>query len=332
MKRISTLVSASMAALALAACGPGNNNPDGGDASSPSDGSAPSDGASSAAIVGIFKVMIEQPSMTSTGATTVVGRVQDGETPSTVLWSQSMASGDCKLMTPSVPSCTPACGSSAACVATNTCARYPSGLDAGAITISGLRGTSGASPVTLTNVANNYQLPAGTTLMYPAFAEGEALSIQAAGVGSVPGFSLTNAGITPLAVTSNNLTVAANTALNLTWTPPAMTSDAQRIRVKLDISHHGGTRGMITCETADDGSLEIAAPLVTALVALGVAGFPSIVISRERTTSSTVGAGRATFSVVSDTEQFVTIPGVRSCSEDADCMGMGTCREDLTCG
>jgi hypothetical protein len=88
---------------------------------------------------------------------------------------------------------------------------------------------------------------------------------------------------------------------------------------------------MITCDTNDDGSLEIAAPLVTALVSLGVAGFPSIVVSRERTTSTAVGSGSVNFVVTSDIEQYVTVPGVRSCTGDEDCTGMGTCQDDLTC-
>jgi hypothetical protein len=311
--------------LLVAGCGPVNASADGGaDA-------ARADGASSGAVSGTFKVQVVLPTMTTAGNTTVVGRVQDGATPSQIVWTASMQSGDCRLMTPSIPSCTPACGSSAACVAENTCQRYATGLPAGAATINGLRGTAGASPITLTNVANNYQLPAGTTLMYPAFAEGEALTIQAAGEGAIPAFTLTNAGIAPINVTSANLMVAASTAVNLTWTAPTTSAVEQRVKVKLDISHHGGTRGMITCDTDDDGSLEIAAPLVTALVSLGVAGFPSIVVSRERTTSTTVGSGTVNFVVSSDIEQYVTVPGVRSCTGDEDCMGMGTCQDDLTC-
>lgn len=327
------------AALSLAvlasACGPASSNSD---AATNSDGSSAdaatnSDGASASAVYGTFKLQIVLPMDPTPGNTTIVGRLQDGENPSTTQWTQAMTSGDCKLLTPSIPSCTPACGSSAACVGTNNCQRYPTAIAGGEATITGLRASGGASgAITLTSVANNYQLPAGTALMYPAFAEGDALAINIAAAGSVPAISLSNAGIAPINLTVSNLMVAQNTAVNLTWTAPTMTSAQQRIRVKLDISHHGGTRGKIECDTDDDGSLEIAAPLVTALVNLGVAGFPSIVVSRERITSATVNGGTVNFAIVSDTEQYVTVPGVRSCTEDADCMGTGTCQEDLTCG
>jgi hypothetical protein len=43
-----------------------------------------------------------------------------------------------------------------------------------------------------------------------------------------------------------------------------------------------------------------------------------------------VGAGSVELVVSSELETEVTIPGLRSCTSDADCMG-GTCRPDLTC-
>jgi hypothetical protein len=126
--------------------------------------------------------------------------------------------------------------------------------------------------------------------------------------------------------------VAQNTPVELRWTTPGAAGTGSRVKVKLDISHHGGTRGMISCETADDGSLTIGAGLVTRLVGLGVAGFPSIVVTRENVGSATVGTGRVNMVVSSTVESYVTVPGVRSCTSNDDCMGMGTCRADLTCG
>ncbi|MBL8685604.1 MAG: hypothetical protein JNK05_40885 [Myxococcales bacterium] len=309
-----------MASVFSQSCGPMPAAGDGG-----TDGGGNGD-ASSGAVTGTFRVALVAPTMMTPGQTTVVGRIQNGESPSQIIWTEAMRSGDCALVTPRVPSCTPGCGSSAACVADNTCQPYPTAQNAGTVTITGL----GASPITLVSAANSYQLPAGTTLAYPPFADGAALSLAIGGAGAIPAMSVTGTAIAPLAVTSQNLMVAASTAVNLTWTAGAAASDA-RIKVKLDISHHGGTRGMITCDTADDGSLEIAAPLVTALVSLGVAGFPSIVVTRERA-SSAAAMPSVKMLVVSDVEQYVTVPGVRSCTTDDDCMGNGRCRDDLTCG
>lgn len=298
----------------------------GGDAA-PADGSAPT-----GVIAGTFQVQLVAASGTTPGYTNVVGRVQLGETPETTAWAEALADGDCKLLTPRIPFCATPCGSSAACVADNTCVPYPTSQSAGAVRMTGLRTTEGVMPIELTLVANNYQPPGSVTLPFPAFAEGDALRLEAGGAGAVPAFAVDGRGIAPLTVTSTMLQVAMNTPVELRWTAPGAAGTGSRVKVKLDISHHGGTRGMISCDTADDGSLTIGAALVTRLVGLGVAGFPSIVATRESVGTAAVGTGRVRMVVSSTVESYVTVPGVRSCTDTADCMGMGMCRADLTCG
>lgn len=321
-----TLGAALVASALLAACG---GSPSGsGDAAAPmgvADGSTP--------LAGSFVIQLVAATATAPAYTQIIGRVQQGETPEATLWDVALADGDCRVVTPRTPFCPSPCGATGVCTASGTCQPYPAARDAGTMRLTGLRTTTGPAPIELALVAHNYQPPARVTLAFPPFAEGDALRLESTGTATVPPFALEARGLAPLAVTSTALEVATRSPLTLRWTPPGSSADgAARVTVKLDISHHGGTRGMITCDTADDGELTIAASLVTRLVSLGVAGFPSIVVTRESVTSAALAAGRVRLVISSATEQYVTVPGVRSCTDDADCMGMGTCRPDLTCG
>ncbi|MBI5518241.1 MAG: hypothetical protein HY909_31005 [Deltaproteobacteria bacterium] len=268
------------------------------------------------------------PNRGTQGFTSVSGRCQDRPTPSALLWDQRATAGDCRLLVPRVPFCSPSCGSSGVCVMDGRCEPHAVARPVGAVRVTGVRTSAGMAPWELTLVSGSYQTPGALTLPYPAFAEGDTLRIDAAGAGGVAPFSVETRGIVPLALTSTDLRVEMNRALDLTWTAAGVAGS--RVKVKLDISHHGGTRGMITCDTDDDGALTLAPELLTQLLALGVAGFPTVVVTRSRAGTTTVGAGSVELVVSSELETEVTIPGLRSCTSDADCMG-GTCRPDLTC-
>ena len=77
--------------------------------------------------------------------------------------------------------------------------------------------------------------------------------------------------------------------------------------------------------------LEIPAALLDSLVALGVAGFPTIVLTRSTVGSAVIAAGRVDLLVFSELEQEVEIPGLVSCTDDADCPEGETCGSDLRC-
>jgi hypothetical protein len=284
-------------------------------------------------LVGSFVVSLVEavPATTTSQATEaftqLVGVVFDGPSPALTVWTQTASEGACRLLIPSVPFCSVSCGGSAGCVADEVCQAYPTARSVGTIVVKGLHTAAGVSEFSLDPVANGYQTV--DALPFPAFTEGEAIRVETGGGDYAP-FVVVSSGIAPLVLADGALALARDQALALSWTLPA-TAGTSTIHVKLDISHHGGSKGKIECDTDDDGSLTVAASLVTSLLDLGVAGFPTIVVARHAVGSTTIAPGRVDLEIVSDLEVTVEVPGVTSCNEDTDCSDGQTCQTDLTC-
>jgi len=333
----------------MAACGSedgeAGGSDAGNDAGSSSDAGSSDGGSSDAGVlaepidgaVGNFSIRIVQPvaatdtTPASDGHLSIAGKVYDGLPTPNLLWAEASRVGDCVLLKPKAPYCEGGCPSGSTCVDDDVCQRTPSPRDVGAVTLRGVTTKSGGSTAPLTNILGSYGPDVGVELAYPGFAEGAAISIDAAGAGAVRAFSVAAHGVKPLTVTSTRFKLDRSQPLALTWDEPG--SDAgTRIRVHLDISHHGGARGLITCDAPDTGSLEVAASLVKGLLDLGVAGFPTVVVSRENIGTADIGAGSVTLTVYSDVEHAVEIDGLVSCaSDDAQCPSGQTCQTDLTC-
>jgi len=311
-------------AFAFAACSSSSDSP-GGAAGAPG-GSAGSSAGDPSKLVGSFQVKVTPKSDVADASTSIVGRIYDGPTPVTTIWEKPQADGDCKLTTPRNPYCNTPCGGSAACVEDDTCLAYPTAHDAGAVTVTGVKAADGSAPLTLTLVNNTYQ--AGT-LSYPPFAEGDAVSLTAAGSSYFPTFTLSSKGIAPLELTSADLALKSGQPLALTWTKGGESSAT--IHVKLDISHHGGSKGQIECDTADSGALTVSAALVTKLLNLGIAGFPTVIVTRYVIGSTVIAPGRVELEISSTVEQGVTIDGLHSCTDKKDCPEGQECQADLTC-
>lgn len=282
-------------------------------------------------LAGTFQVSLVAPdsSLGSAGYTSLVGKVADGPTPATILWTESSRSGSCVLKKPRVPFCEQSCTGGAVCVDDNKCQSYPTAKSVGTVRVTGIRSASGATEFSMDPVAGSYQ-PLGDSLPYPAFSEGAAIQLTSSG-GAYAAFTLKSTGIAPLQLLTDPIPVQSGQPVKLSWTPPGQTGISS-IHVKLDISHHGGTKGMIECDSDDSGSLEIAPSLVTELLNLGTAGFPTIVVTRSATAGSAVIApGRVELGVSSAVERAVQIPGVVSCSDSSQCSSGQTCQKDLTC-
>lgn len=251
------------------------------------------------------------------------GKIYDGATPSTLLWTTSLESGDCRVEIPSTPFCSTPCGSSAACVATDTCMPYPSSKSAGTIHVSGVSSSSGTA-FDITPVLNGYQAPAGTTLNLPPFIEGTDVTVAA------NSFSLTAKGVAPIALAQTSYALQTGTSLLVDWTKGSENVPS-KIELEIDISHHGGIKGKIVCETEDDGSIRIDGSLIDRLISLGVSGFPSITVQRRANAWGVISAGRVDLDIISSTEVGVTVPGLTSCTDDTQCPSGQTCQDDLKC-
>jgi hypothetical protein len=103
-----------------------------------------------------------------------------------------------------------------------------------------------------------------------------------------------------------------------------------RIRISLDLAHHGGKKGEIECEVPDNGAFEIPEPLVSELVSLGLAGFPTVNVTRLSQSNSTAPAQVSL--VISASVEREVDSGVQSCLADSSCFAPDVCRADKTCG
>jgi hypothetical protein len=211
----------------------------------------------------------------------------------------------------------------------DTCQPYPTAHSAGSVTVTGLNLESGEASLVMTPIANNYQPPAGVKLLYPPADEGATIRLEASG-DYFSAFTLEAKGVSPLELLNDTIPLAADSPVQLEWTPPGQ-AGISKVNVKLDISHHGGTKGMIECSAEDTGSLELPASLVTQLLDLGVAGFPTIIVARQSVGSTTIAAGRVEAIVSSQIERSVEIAGLTSCNDDSQCPDGQTCQSDLTC-
>ena len=295
----------------------------------------PDAGSASLAKVGEFSFQLVPPATDfqggmTPGFTSLLGKVYRGTLPEALIWEKKSEANGCTLYTPRVPFCDPGCGT-AICIENDVCKASPASLSVGRVTVSGVKAESGVTSFTVDPIRNNYLTPGTVKLPFPAFDEGDPVAISTAG-GDLAPFTITGSGIAPLQMTgSGSYPVAKGKPLDLTWKSPGAASKS-RIQVKLDISHHGGTKGKIECDVPDTGALSIPADLVGRLMDLGVAGFPTVMVTRSSIASAATSGGRVDLRIYSYIESPVEIPGVISCSEDTECRGGKICRDDKTCG
>jgi hypothetical protein len=124
--------------------------------------------------------------------------------------------------------------------------------------------------------------------------------------------------------------------LPFTWTAPAG-GGASRILVEVEIGHHGGVAAHINCDLPDTGSGEIPASLVTALIAEGVHGFPTLSLTRRTIASTNVGAGCVDLAVAATVSREITVcptasSCIVSCVTSDQCTAPMICKDDYTCG
>ncbi len=310
-----------LAALCLCCSGakePASQEPDAGNGAAALDPSTP--------LLGTFAVTLVAPTSSTDGFTSVLGRVYDGPMPPQLAWQVADGAQGCELRIPVVPFCEPSCGTSAACTQEQGCVAYPAAQDLGTVTLTGLQ----ASAIEMKPISGTYQLPPEIELPHPPTVEGAPIRLQSGG-GGYEAFEIEGTGIAPLQLSGPELiTLDGTQPLTLQWQPPS-DPPASRIQVKVDISHHGGLKGVIECDVEDDGESEIEASLIEQLIGLGTAGFPSINVVRIATGGAQLDPGRVLLTVISRVERPLDVPGVVSCNDAEECSTGQTCAASRTC-
>jgi hypothetical protein len=258
--------------------------------------------------------------------TAVSGQIHDGPSPESLGWQEHLSSGACRVLIPVAPFCNPACGSTGLCTVGGVCMAFPKALNVGAITVSGIA-SSGGNSFTMAQTLNTY-LPMGVTLDFPPFDEGGLVTLSGAGSRDAPAFTVSGRGPALPRILNDTIVLDGNPIL-LRWTPPGPNAGPSTLIASIDISHHGGIKGVIECVTEDDGELEIDGALVSALKELGVSGFPQLDVVR-RSVASVEGHSLNLF-LEARLLKYVGIPGLVSCRDDNDCSGSETCRQDFKC-
>ena len=256
-------------------------------------------------------------------STEVSGRVRDGVLPSDV-WEEVAAQDDCHVMIGPQLFCEPPCGSEQTCASDGDCIAYPVSRNVGSVAIDGL-----AVDVLMAPSSANYYQPLGITLPYPPYVEGDVIRLEASG-GEYDPFVLQGQGVAELVIAPDEIVIAGGEPVALSWTPASEPGTA-RIHVALEIAQHGGVAATLECDVGDSGALQIAPSLVADLVDRGVAGFPTITVTRRTVDSVAVAPGCVEFVVASQVVREVTIPGVLSCSAERPCPDGRMCQADLTC-
>jgi hypothetical protein len=296
-------------------------------------GTAAGNGAalSPAKLVGAFNLkLVPARTATSTSAgsaaqSAFVGALTDAAPPVAMSWVVSQEAAGCTLYTPKSPFCDPGCGGTAVCVTDDQCVERPTAQTVGTIHLTGV----GPNELTMTPVAGNYQPKAGTVLPFPPCTEGSDVRLAADG-GTFTPFVLVAKCIAELDF-PGPVKIVKGSPLALTWKAPGQPA-LTRIQVRLEISHHGGARGKIECDVDDSGSLELPAAMVDKLVELGVAGFPTVVLTRTASGGVTSGEPKqVALNVQESVEREVQIDGLVSCMDNSDCPAPMTCQIDMSC-
>ena len=257
--------------------------------------------------------------------TAVLGKMYDGPSVPSMMFEEIAAGGSCKLFKRLYPFCDPDCGGQAVCVEGDSCQPYPSVVDIGTVTISGLGMDDGKSTISMDPINGTYM---NTSIKFPPCSEGDAITLTASGSSSVPPFTLTARGITPLELLNDTITLLDGQPIDIQWTKPTM-AGISTIFVLIDISYHGGTKAKIECECADNGSLVVPAKLIDSLKTFGISGFPKLEISRRAI--STDETARAKLVVESKVVKLLQIPGIITCTGDEVCPEGQHCAPDQRC-
>lgn len=237
---------------------------------------------------------------------------------------ESKSSGVCKLYVTTNPFCDPKCASTTEkCYGLSdtdgTCMVLPTSVSMGNLEVSGLKlAEGGADTFSLSPINNTYESAGSTDLAYPPCAAGDEVTVNG-GADDATKFTVKGKCIDPLELTGESpIPFEANKETTVTWKPGSNPDDAHII-ARFDISHHGGLKGLILCDSSDTGSIKVDGSLVAGLIQLGTAGYPVVRVMRLGATTAPAGSGTATLNIQSTIEWPLKVPGIDSCATNDDC-------------
>jgi hypothetical protein len=281
-----------------------------------STGGTSTGGTSADANVGTFWVTLNPAAEGASAYTSITGKIRSGATPTDIIETPLASGNGCTTFKFSRQPCVNVtCAASEVCAAPDDCRALPSLVAVGEVSLTGI----GSGPLVLSEVNKNYQY-AGD-IAYPGFEDGATISLTAAG-DFYPAFNLSTSGVAPVVLDTDEYMLASGQPLLIEW-DPGTNLDA-KVTVSLNISRHGGSAGYLQCDTDDSGSLTIPAEPISELIALGVGGFPQLLIMRSTRAETPVTNGKVALEVTAIAHPTLGIEGLCSCNDSSEC---GACTD-----
>lgn len=249
----------------------------------------------------------------------VDGAVLDGVVPVTVLTEVTRVD-DCQLLRKENPFCNPACAQDETCDFDGSCLPYPTEQDLGTVSILGLSGKVEMTPLPPGARYFNTQLP------HPAFEPGAFIELRAGGwAGDI---TLHGVGVTPIILGEATWSLRAGEDLPIHWDVPEGLVRSE-VQLRLSIDQHGSSPMSLSCVFADDGVGLVPAVLIDGLLAAGISGFPSGVLSRQTADHADLNTGCMDFVVATPRVPNVRVDGSTPCNAQDDCPEGQTCNLEL---
>ncbi len=242
--------------------------------------------------------------------TVIAGNVSNGVLPTSVPKVETEGGG-CELLVPRDLFCS-TCATDEVCAGDDTCVPKPSKVSAGILSLEGLLVEADVSPNSLT-------LDYSKTLLdpYPAYDVGTTISFKAAG-DVIPAFEAEVYRVPELVSDLSVVNVKHGEPTQLAWDSDTANPDQSSVFITFSVNVHGAVTGWIECTAPDTGAFEIPAEMVSALIDLGLSGFPRVDL--ERRSSATVELEQGCIDVYagSNLRPEIEVDGLVSCNEDPE--------------
>ncbi len=217
----------------------------------------------------------------------------------------------CTLWRRPILACTPGCTGSEICGLEGECVPFPTSVDFGVVTITGLTDDVAMSP-----------LPPGksyfdTDVPHPVFEPQAHIELSAEGL------SLFGVGVAPLVPGEGDLILTEDADLPITWEPGEVPQ--AHVALDLTIDQHGTSPLSLRCAFADTGEAAVPASLISALIEAGVSGFPNARLIRRTLDSQSTPLGCVELGVGSPRGLPVRVAGFTPCKSAAQCPPGKTC-------